>query len=291
MLVQSIEIKSEEKKKSIMGLAILGKELFVLCEMSSEVEVYDSMKLSFSRRWNLEDTIQPQDIVSCNKNNCMYIFDNRGSLKSNAILRVDTNGTLIKKWATGNHFGYSLSVTDEANIILPVYNARALNEYSPDGQLIRKLYILPGLDLGEIWHAIKLPNGHFVVSLRSANLFPAHILVLHHVYRDNLHRVCIVDGDGRLKKAFGGKFTSTIGHMNVPFHMFIDGNGFVLVVDRENGRVLLLNSDLEFKREILSKEDKHGLQRPTRIHMDESKSRLYVADNESNNERILIFEF
>ena len=64
-----------------------------------------------------------------------------------------------------------------------------------------------------------------------------------------------------------------------------------MVVDRDNSRVLLLDSDLKFKREILSKEEKHGLRRPTRILLDESNGRLFVADNDSNNQRILIFDF
>ena len=282
-LVQTIRTKAaEEKKKSINGLTILDNELFVVSEKSSEVEVYDSMTLRFSRRWSLKELIQPQDIVSCGRNKCLYIFDYKGYLSwSNEILRVDPNGKLIKKWLTGSNFGYSLSVTNESNVILPVYNNSKLNEYSPDGQLIRELNIQAGPGICEIWHAIKLTNGHFVVSLRSAKLFPAILAVY--------HGVCIVDGYGNAKKLFGGKFTSTIGYMNVPFHLSVDGNGFVMVVDRENSRVLLLDSDLKFKREILSKEEKHGLRRPTRILLDESNGRLFVADNDSNNQRILIF--
>ena len=79
ILVQTIRTKAaEEKKKSIHGLTILDKELFVVSEKSSEVEVYDSMTLSFSRRWNLKELIQPQDIGSCNRNKCLYIFDYKG---------------------------------------------------------------------------------------------------------------------------------------------------------------------------------------------------------------------
>ena len=70
---------------------------------------------------------------------------------------------------------------------------------------------------------------------------------------DDLHRVCVVDADGKLKKSFGGKRGSTIGQMNRPVYLSVDGNGFVMVADRGNSRVLLLDSDLEFKREILSK--------------------------------------
>ena len=99
-----------------------------------------------------------------------------------------------------------------------------------------------------------------------------------------------MDADGKLKKSFGGKCRSIIGQMNCPVYLSVDGNGFVMVADRYNSRVLLLDSDLEFKREILSKE-KHGLRNPGRILLDESNGRLFVADNEWNNEQILIFQF
>src|SRR6218665_985462 len=154
-------------------MTILDKELFVLHEKSSEVEVYNSNTFLSSRRWKLNDLIQPQDIVSCNGNKCLYIFDYKGFLSSsNEILRVDPHGKLIKKWSTGSNFGYSLSVTSESNVILPVYKSKTINEYYPDGQLIRKVTILSDPQISEIWHAIKMTNGHFLISLRSMELFP-----------------------------------------------------------------------------------------------------------------------
>ena len=101
-----------------------------------------------------------------------------------------------------------------------------------------------------------------------------------------MHNVCTVDADGKLKKSFDGKSEQ----MGRPFYLSVDGNGFVMVADQKNSRVLLLDSDLKFQREILTKA-KHGLQHPWRIHLDESNGRLFVADNESDNERILIFDF
>ena len=49
---------------------------------------------------------------------------------------------------------------------------------------------------------------------------------------DELHRVCVVDADGKLKKSFGGKCGSNIGQMNDPVYLSVDGNGFVMVADR-----------------------------------------------------------
>ena len=95
-----------------------------------------------------------------------------------------------------------------------------------------------------------------------------------------------VDADGKLKKSFDGKAEQMDGLS----YLSVDGNGFVMVADQMNCRVLFLDSDLKFQREILTKA-KHGLRHPWRIHLDESNGRLFVADNESSNERILIFDF
>ena len=275
VFVRAIETKdAEEKSKSVSGLTILDNELFVVSEKSSEVKVYDSTKFSFSRRWKMKDLIRPIDIGSCSRNKCLYILQIKGIFRwSNEILRVDRYGILINKWSTRGDVGYGLSVTDESNVILTVANKNKLNKYSPDGQLIREIDITSGAGIRCPRHVIELANGHFLVS---------------HGYGD-LHRVCTVSADGKPQKSFGENRGSAIGQMNEPFYLSVDVNGFVMVVDRRNSRVLLLDPDLEFKREILSKEE-HGLRDPSRILLDGIKDRLFVADNEWNDGRILIFQ-
>ena len=271
--MQTIITKAtEERKKEIRGMAILDKEFFVVSGMSSEVEVYDSIKLSFSRRWNLKELLDPMDIASCNRNRCLYIFDGKGIGQANKMLRVGPKGNLIKNWSTGYDWGHGLSVTHESNVILAVSDKCKLNEYSPDGKMIRTINLSSNAGIRFPWHAIKLTNGHFVVSHGDAS--------------DDQHRVCIVDADGKMMKSFGGK----PGQMDHPVHLGVDGNGFVMVAARDSRRVLLLDSQLELKREILSKE-KHELRRPMRILLDEPNGRLFVADSEWGHDgRILIFK-
>jgi len=255
---------------------------------SSEVEVYDSINLRLSHRWNLKEIVRPQDIVSCNRNQCLYINSYTDVDLPSDILKIDPNANekLIRNWSTGDEFGLGLYVTGEANVILTVYNKSKLNEYSSEGQLIREISLVSITEIRSPHHAIKLDNDHFVVS--------------HSDVRDVLHRVCVVkavkaDGkletsfDGKLEKSFDGK--STIGQMNIPSHLAFDGKGFVMVADKVNSRILLLNSDLEFVRVLISKE-RHKLRFPMRILLDESNGRMFVADNESDKDgRILIFKF
>lgn len=115
-------------------------------------------------------------------------------------------------------------------------------------------------------HAIKLKNGNFVVSC-----------ILEDLDHDDQHRVCIVNACGKLIKSFDGKCGSSNGEMKRPAYLSVDGNGFILIADEFNSRVLQLDKNLKFKREILSQE-RHGLRQPSRIVLDESNGRMFVAD-------------
>ena len=286
--VMMIRTKVEDGgKKTVSGLTILDKELFVVSSHRSEIEVYDSIKLSFSRQLNVKELFGPLDIVSCNTNTCLYIFDDKDRTgQSKEILRVDPNGKLIKKWSTGEDWGYGLSVTYESNVLSVVCNKHKLREYSPDGCLICEIDLSSHAFIYHPLHAIKLTNNHFLVS--------------HGEIYDDLHRVCIVDSDGNLTKSYGEKCGSKVPQLFKPFYLSVDVNGFVMVADQVNSRVLLLDSDLEFKREILSRisnsevrkvPDWRLLSFPTKILLDETNGRLFVFDNAPGNPRIVVFDY
>ena len=258
-------------------MTILDKELFVVSQGLSEVQVYDSMEFSFSRHWNLKELMYPYDIGSSSRLKCLYILDFKGSNHSSEILRVDSNGKLMKKWSTGDDSVWAMSVTEESNVILTVSADSILKEYSPDGELIRDILISPHSGIRHPCQAVKLATGYFVVS--------------HGYYGDDLHRVCLMDPGGNCKKLFGGKCGSGNGRLNLPVQLAVDENGYVMVVDRWNSRVLLLDSNLRFKRVIISNVRNPELRFPWKILVDESTGRLVVADNEWNDGRILIFQF
>src|SRR6218665_2325587 len=126
--------------------------------------------------------------------------------------------------------------------------------HSPDGQLISE--INPSVDIGIcfIRHAIKLSNGHFLFSYGS--------------FHEEPHRVCIdiVDAYGRLTRPFGGKCGPKSEQMRRPSFVV----GFKSYFSEKHG---------------LSK-DKYGLQYPSRIILNESSGRMFVAEKL----RILIFQ-
>lgn len=259
VLVQTLKTHLvEDESRPIWGVTSLNNELYIVTQGSSLVEVYDLVSLNFARRWDLKKLRDPQDITSCAKNKCLYVMDWDLAM----ILKVDPNGLLITEWSVPRGGG-RLSVTRESNVLFTVYKQNKLIEYRADGRLIRDVKLSSEDGIAHPQHAVKLANGDFVVS--------------HGVMTDPLHRVCVVDGSGRVLKSIGGEPGLTAGRVNLPLHLAVNSDGCILVADWNNSRVLLLNSQLEFKRELLSKRD--GLRFPGRICLPEANDRLIVADN------------
>lgn len=103
----------------------------------------------------------------------------------------------------------------------------------------------------------------------------------------------MVDNKGRVAKSFGRSRGWTTQQMNVPYYMAVDRDGTVFVADSNNMRVILLSSELEYRRILLSERD--GIRFPYRLVLDEANRRLFVVDFElRNNElkrgKVLVFD-
>lgn len=77
--------------------------------------------------------------------------------------------------------------------------------------------------------------------------------------------------------------------------MVIDRQGNILVTEMTAGRVFLLSSDLEYKRELVTRENGIGV--IIAMLLDEENGRLFVADCDFNfrgakveNGRIIVFD-
>lgn len=260
---------AETLDKSIKGTAILNNELFIISQLDSEVEVYDCTSLALRRRWQLNDLGDPDDATSCVRNRCIYISDNKTDGKE--IFRIDVDGNIINRWSIGEESG-RLSVTDQATVILSLFNSSKLVEYSPDGLLIRVLNLL-GHGLTHPMHAIRLNNGNFVMTQGYLD--------------DPTHKICEVTSDGKMIRSFGAEKGPGVAQLMNPTYLAVDRDGSILVADAGNGRVMLIGSNLEFKRELITK--RNGLHIPTRICLDDINGRLYVAEYKKDLRSLLVF--
>jgi hypothetical protein len=80
-----------------------------------------------------------------------------------------------------------------------------------------------------------------------------------------------VDSNGRVLQSYGGSKGSGSGQVNSPVRLAV--NGFILVADLNNDRVLMLSPKLTFIREVLTK-----MRGVLRMSLDVYTGRLYVAD-------------
>lgn len=245
--------------KRVKGLAIIENELFIATKSNTTIEVFNPSNMSSLRLLVIPGVTSPEDMVASLNPKCLYIFDAHGGGK---IHQVNIDGSTTASWITGS-LEVRLTLSPESNVIVTYLNKNKLKEYksTADKKLIQQVVLPPNAR-----SAVKLKTGNFIVSKWEGTCL------------DSQEGVVEIDTSGKEINSFKGKEGSVCESMNCPEYLAIDKNGSVIVVDRGNRRVLLLNSKLEFQRELLSPTS--GLQNPKAIVLDGATNRLYVADND-----------
>jgi len=255
----------------VCGVTLLDNLLYVLrINESRPISVYDADSFRFQRHLQIPPGART-DLAACAHNRCLYI----SGFTDNCVQRVALPDAAVTKWQIDAEV-HGLSVTDTHSVLATCANVREIREFSTDGKLLRQIRL--ARDVASPCHAIQLSNGQFIVC--------------HGGPEDPVHRVCLIGSDGDVVKSYGGPLGSGKQHMAIPLRLAVDRNGFVYVVDLGNCRVLLLSPELTYEREVVSKDQLKG--RPLRLCLDADKDRLYVADNELDDEsyadgRVVIF--
>lgn len=242
------------------------EQLFLAREESPHLEVYD--RNAFSQAYiilNVKVIVSAIDICSCSRNVCLYVMNKKDDGAQMEVIKIGTEGKLLKNWPTKDNAKGHVSATAEGNVIIAVQDKHVLLEYSSDGELMRNIE-LSGLI--NPWHAIKVDGGHYIVS--------------HGMLFDRLHRICRVGEEGKVENSFGREIGSTEKQLNIPFYLGVGTNGCVMVADLCNNRVLLLDSNLNFKTKIVPK-FRQRFRSPRRIYLD--KELLVVVIGEGVPQR------
>jgi len=248
--------------RAVVGVTSLGEEIYLLRDKDThQVKVYDFMRyhlqrcLTVSNARRAPDTFS--DMTSCEHLLCLYI----SNLNDDCIHRLDLHG-YAQQWPV-NDRPTSLSVNANHNLIVTFCAVSKIKEFSPHGELVRDV-ILHG-DVIYPQHAIQLTSGQFIVCHGRGN--------------DPVHRVCKVSSDGHhIVQSHGGQPGSDTGQYNGPWHLAVDDNEFVFVVDAINRRVTLLSPTLEYVRQVVSRDQLEW--EPRRLCSDVHRGRVYVADSD-----------
>jgi hypothetical protein len=131
-----------------------------------------------------------------------------------------------------------------------------LKEFTTFGEQLREISLQSDIDP---WHTIQLSSGQFVVC--------------HGEGRSS--DVCKVDVNGHLIQSCRDS-SATDAQLNLPYHLAVDVDEFIVVADCLNGRVLLLSPTLSSVRQLMSC-DQVERAGPVRLCLDVNSRRLYVA--------------
>jgi len=246
----------------VLGVTSVDDELFVLLKRDdNQVAVYSLNDYRLLRHIHLP-ALKPEqawfdrlsDMTSCVRHKCLYASD----CGNRCIHRYDLSSSAISKWPVpGEPRG--LSVTPGSCNLLVVCRERSkpdkLVELRADsGQLGREITLQS--DTVCLHHAVQLTTGQYVVCHGA----------------DTLHRVCMVDVEGRVTRSYGGQWGSGVGQLAVPRHLAVDEDSqFIFVADGFNHRVVLLSPTLEFVREF-----RKGVSLPRRLYFHQTTRRLFV---------------
>ena len=242
------------------AVAIWNDKLYLPSARSPSIRVYNVDPFVFQRTVRVIGMKIPFEIVA--DENVLYVSEWEDKL----IHKIQFPEESISNWAV-NGIQLKLSIAKNGNVIVASWRPAQIFEYTSLGNLVREIFVnrfdakLVGLQ-----HAIQLEGDKFLV---------CHATTTH-------HRVCMINNTGQVIKCYGGSIGSGIGQLYTPIHLAIDRNGFILVADRDNNRIVHLNSSLEYIGEIV------GIQKPVRILLDEECGRLYV--NETNNKSLTVFD-
>jgi len=252
-------------------------DVFVLPYFSCEkIEVYDAKTFTFQRHIVVLGLGRfSYGLASYPHNNCLYACDHY----NDSIHRVELSGSnTVMKWSVARG-PVGLSVNSEHNLLVVSAREMKLQVFATRGTLLQNIQLQA--DIERPLHAVQLPTGQFLVS---HSLLGLHRDIDADNDNDNdkprpivLDRVCLVGVDGAVVRSYGGKRGSQLTQMYGPRYLSVDREGRVLVADRNNDRLLVIDQSLSSAHEMSVCVD-GGLQCPYSLWYDQSRRRLYIGE-------------
>ena len=241
----------------VLGVTSVDDELFVLLDRDyDQVVVYSVDDYRLLGHLSLPAVKKHHfgDVASCVRHRCLYMSDYTNSCTH----RYDLASGGMGRWSVPGK-PRCLSVTPSSNLLVACQLPHKLVELSADsGQCVREMVLQSGIEYP--WHAVQLTTGQYVVC---------------HGLWGGIHRVCIVDDDGRVTHSYGDQPGCDVGQqlLGCSCHLAVDEDSrSIFVADQRNGRVVLLTTMLEFVCHVV--DELSGAQR---LYLDHASRRLYVA--------------
>ena len=253
---------------SVSGLASLNDQLFVVRHGCRAVEVYDTTTFSLQRNIALNDASCLWGVASCPASKSIYVSDHTAH-KIYKILITDSSAPT--NWTVANN-PIGLSVTNSHNVLVSSWAANKLQEFTPQGGLVREITLASGLT--HPFHCISLDNSpdQYAVSWSTSGV-PSQF------------HISLIRADGSV--SHNDQTNSSSKMTKSGSLLSIDSNDNILMCEWQNNRVMVFNKTLTASRD-LALPTATPLDQPFSLCFDESLGRLYVG--EWRGERVFVYD-
>jgi len=241
----------------VVGVTQLHDVVYIVCRGSLTISRFDARTHQRLTDIKAKDLRWPCDIVACERTSQIYVAD------VVCIWRVSSDGEDIKRWLpkspSDTFTPYTLSVTS-TRLLVTSFNPPQLIQFDEVGDELRRVQLPDDM---KPWHAVESPTGTFIVSHYNEQLNQGH--------------VSEVSTGGEVLRQFSG---SHLLPLRATPHVAVDSHGNILVADRYNRRILLLDAYLKLLRVVV---DQHQLnyKQPLRLCYIEQSGQLLVGSYEA----------
>lgn len=253
----------------IYGVTKLRRKIYVLCQWSKSIRVYDDASpFQLQSEIHLDGIRKPCDLAASDKNECLYMSDSL----CKCIWKVDLDDKLVGKpdgqrpalWLDNASSPFTLSVTRDGHVITVTWGQPSgLDIFGPDATSI--CHVSLPTDVEFPLHAVVSSFGNLIVSHMWTNSWT--------------WTISEVSREGTVVRRFNPTDKRLL--LNWPRHLALDSDDRVFVSDCENDRVSLIDSKLNSCDVVLSRSTAK-IARPDRIHYDAENRQLIVAHFEGH---------
>ena len=237
-----------------MGVTILHGKMFLIFEISCVVRVYyiDDFEMQLDEI-HIPDMQFPHDIVACDITEKIFVADMQRS-EAGCVWRLSSSGDfdvyLPSSQEPEGLWPRSLAAAYGYLLVVSKSHPNVLLMYGVGCHRVCKVKLPPDMD---VEHAVATRHKTFIVCLFTAEIT---LYLLREVdLNGNTVRICPVG-------------------FNLPAHLAVDPAGRILVADRYDNRVVLLDEYLHFKRVLLAGD----LREPRRLLLQPDLGQLYVCE-------------
>lgn len=259
--LQLIHREISNDQWAMSGITHLGNNIYILSPSSNSIFVHqDQEPFQKLREIQTKAIKSPVDIASCQKSTCLYVTDE----KSSCLWKVTpSQNDQIIKCLDGIGEPYTLSVSCDGCVLMTRCGSPSkLETYYPDTNTVGSIELPEEVDGPQ--HAVRTSTGNFIVSYGK---------------RDRkIWSLMEVSASGQVIRRHDSK--KTFQQLNGSYHLAVDVNDRVIVVDFYNNRVMLLDSKLNWARTLLTK-DRHGIHSPKRLCFVRPNNQLIVKNRKT----------